>query len=48
VQLKIQRLDAAVPLPRYALAGDAGLDLAARCGVTIPAKGWATATRSRA
>lgn len=35
--LPIQRLDAELPLPRYASDGDAGLDLYAREGLTLPA-----------
>ncbi len=35
VQVKVRRLDADLPLPTYARAGDAGLDLHARIGLTI-------------
>lgn len=34
-QVKVRRLDLALPLPVYARAGDAGLDLLARIGLTI-------------
>ena len=36
VQVPIRRLDAGLPLPSYARPGDAGLDLYARIGLTIP------------
>lgn len=35
VHLEVQRLDASVPLPRYAHEGDAGLDLAAAAACTL-------------
>jgi dUTP pyrophosphatase len=35
----VVRLDADLPLPGYARAGDAGADLVARTGVTLPANG---------
>jgi dUTP pyrophosphatase len=35
VQLKIKRLDTALPLPSYAHEGDAGLDLFSACDATI-------------
>lgn len=35
LQVKVRRLDADLPLPTYARAGDAGVDLCARIGLTI-------------
>lgn len=37
--LPVVRLDPALPLPAYARTGDAGADLVARKGVTLPAGG---------
>ncbi|MFI5040708.1 MAG: dUTP diphosphatase [Acidimicrobiales bacterium] len=37
--VRVLRLDPDLPLPRYARAGDAGADLVAREGVTLPAGG---------
>jgi dUTP pyrophosphatase len=42
VTVKVVRLDRELPLPAYARAGDAGLDLLARQPVTLGAGGWAT------
>lgn len=39
LRLPIARLDADLPLPAYARAGDAGLDLLARTSVLLPAGG---------
>jgi dUTP pyrophosphatase len=39
VELRVRRLDPEVPLPSYAHAGDAGLDLAAAADVELPAGG---------
>lgn len=36
LEVKIQRLDADLPLPRYAHPGDAGADLACRIDVELP------------
>jgi dUTP pyrophosphatase len=41
VTVKVVRLDPELPLPAYARAGDAGLDLVAREAVTLAAGGWA-------
>jgi len=41
VTVKIVRLDRELPLPAYARAGDAGLDLLARGAVTLGAGEWA-------
>ena len=35
VELRIQRLDEAIPLPEYAYPGDAGLDLRAACDCVL-------------
>jgi dUTP pyrophosphatase len=42
VTVKVVRLDRELPLPAYARAGDAGLDLVARQPVTLGAGEWAT------
>lgn len=39
LEVRIVRLDADLPLPVYAHAGDAGLDLFAREGAVVPAAG---------
>ena len=39
IDLPVVRLDADLPLPAYARAGDAGADLVAREGVVLPAGG---------
>ncbi len=39
VKIEVQRLDPDLPLPSYARAGDAGLDLLARADMTLPAAG---------
>ncbi len=36
LSVRIRRLDAGLPLPAYARPGDAGLDLLARIGLTLP------------
>lgn len=42
LNVDVVQLDAALPLPRYAHDGDAGLDLYARDDATIPAAGGRT------
>ena len=41
LQLRVRRLDADVPMPAYAHAGDAGMDLAASQDVVLPPGGRA-------
>ncbi len=41
LSVRIQRLSAAVPLPKYETAGAAGIDLAASADVVVPAGGIA-------
>jgi len=40
LKVHVVRLDDGLPLPEYAREGDAGLDLAARTAVTLPAGEW--------
>jgi dUTP pyrophosphatase len=40
VTVRVLRLDADLPLPAYARAGDAGMDLVARSQVVLEAGGW--------
>jgi dUTP pyrophosphatase len=39
IRVPVVALDPDLPLPRYALPGDAGADLLARTGVTVPPRG---------
>jgi len=40
IAVRVVRLDDDLPLPAYARAGDAGLDLLAREPLVLPARGW--------
>ena len=40
IAVRVVRLDHDLPLPAYARAGDAGLDLLAREALLLPAHGW--------
>jgi dUTP pyrophosphatase len=46
LSLPVVRLDPDLPLPAYAKAGDAGLDLVAREGVVLPAGGGRAVVRT--